>query len=195
MMNLAFTHRPMHPRLQAILDPARLLPTEEEAKRNTCDAAARIGVKTWHERRQAEKPDRRNWVATDFRKRPGRAGKGLTDAQQASIIELYVADQWPSLSWIAQQVGVGKAQVDSCLLAAGLRKSSASRHAGQMEQLERLLRFRPDGYITKDELAERLGIKVTAAANRLSKRGLRAVKIAGLGFYAEADLRAAGMLP
>lgn len=195
MMHLAFTRRPMSLALQAILDPQRLLPTKEEASRTTADLAARLGVKTWHARRRAAgKPDRRNWVGADFRKR-SRAGKNLTDAQQASIIELYLADQWPSLSWLAEQVGTSKGQVDVVLAAAGLRKPAASKLAGQMDQLERSLRFRPDGHITKSELAERLGIRVTAAANRLSKRGMKAVMVSGVGFYPEEELRKAGVLP
>lgn len=202
MMNLAFTRRPMSPALQAILDPARLLPTEAETKRTTVDLAAGLGLKTWREKRRLAKlTTRRNWGSLDIRRRPRTGGNGrpaggkLTAAQHDSIIELFSADQWPSLGWIAKQVGTSKGQVDTVLAAAGLRKPAASKLAGQLEQLERSMRFRPPGHITKAELAERAGISLTTASNRLSRSKIAAVMVGPLGFYAEEDLRKAGMLP
>lgn len=213
MMNLAFTRRPMSPALQAILDPNRLLPSEDETSRTTAELAVRLGVKAYKARRRKEglsdKVDaRQQWVTSGLLKRgpqastqgqakgrPKGSGSTISAQQRARIIELFRADQWPSLLWIAKQAGVSKGQVDRVLEAAGLWKPADGPLAGALEQLERAMRFRPAGHITRAEFAERAGITPGAANLVLSRRKIRAVKVGTLGFYSEAELRAAGVLP
>lgn len=202
MMHLAMTRKPMHPRLQAILDPSRLLPTEEETSRNNAELASRLALITFHARKrkarelECESRPRAMAAAPRPRKEAGRQSRSLlTEAQRQKILDLFDSDQWPSLGWIGAQTGASKAQVGHLLESAGRHQPAANPREAALQSVQRAHRFRPEGHLSGQELAAMLELNPKTLSTRLNRaRIVCKLRVASVCFYAEAELRQAGIL-
>lgn len=189
--------------LASVLSIDAVLPSESERERITRDLLTRMVRQRDGRKAAAIARERRKQGnplgGIGIGRRTGKPGRpqqeiALSPEQRRQIREIYGADNLVTMREIGERVGANPETVIRWLEREGLRKRPP-RDRGAFGR-ELALKMVPEGCIESTDLRERLGVHKSTMLKRLAAVGIKpAGRASNVWWYAEADLRAKGMLP